>query len=1041
MRIALLQLSDIHFQTHKRFVLSRVSRIVAAACSAAHSWEHMIVLFTGDVANAGLAAEYAIASGFVAELRTAMSLNRPEATIYYFAIPGNHDCDYSTPENATRDLILDSILANLGAVMQPAPLKQLLKAQEHFASFRDSLQSPQEPQNDSERIVQTIDLPFGRQAVRICLLNSAIACRRRMSGDTDQGKLVLPASLLSGDQPTSEVYSIATLHHPLNWLESNNSVEIRHRLSASFDLILTGHQHEEDAASQEWITKDKNLWVSAAALQDSTGSFSGFNLIEVDLDTLQETVTQYKWSASLYLQDKSHVWTKEQNVRQNRRSIPFTPHWLMTLDDPGTGFTHPYKKHLTLQDLYVQPGFDSLLGSVKPTASASTDQMESDFFAALTGSELTILIGEARSGKTTLLRKAVKYLYDSNQGVSPLMLRGSDINKSTLNPSYLWRQIRKEFENQYDNKAFTSFEQLRPSERVLIVDDWQMVELNDSGRSDLLDMLSLSFARILLLTDDSTKLENIEAYTRPYVERDGLAAYRLRPFGHLLRSRLIRKWLLIGREKTMSAEELHNEIHRSEIVLNTVLGRSLLPSYPFFLFSLMQVSQNISTSQHANGSYGYLYESLITMALAEVSKEATEVDVYYTVLGRIAWALRQRGSRACPGGEITKVIEEYGREYKSIIDPALVLKMLLRANILASHDGEYSFKYKYIYYYFLARFLADELKNPATASKARAEMLCLPTLLTREENANIVIFLIYLTRDSDLIEKLLEMARSLFAGVPLFDADKSLEFLAPVVEQVYKDGRPSVGGSPESNRDRERHGMDLSAGAGDEDEEEDDSGPDSEFARAVKLMDILGQVVRNFPGSMPGDRKVEITAEVYSLGLRLASMIMLALEKNELQFRGFLEEAIRSHLKSESREISDEDLSKRVDSLLVVLINVVAFNVMKSITAAVGLKQLRPVYDEVRARFEDTPALRLVDLSLSLDHGASFPKEDILKLHSEFSNKWFAAILLRRFVVYHLRMFHVAPNTAKSIGQRLGIRMTRGDIVAKLASRNPTAGD
>jgi hypothetical protein len=126
-----------------------------------------------------------------------------------------------------------------------------------------------------------------------------------MSGDTDQGKLVLPVNLLFANQPTSDVYSIAALHHPLNWLESNNSVEVRHRLSASFDLILTGHQHEEDAASQEWISKDKNLWVSAAALQDSLGSYSGFNLIEVDLDTLRETVTQYKWSATLYLPDKS----------------------------------------------------------------------------------------------------------------------------------------------------------------------------------------------------------------------------------------------------------------------------------------------------------------------------------------------------------------------------------------------------------------------------------------------------------------------------------------------------------------------------------------------------------------------------------------------------------------------------------------------------------------------------------------------------------------------------------------------------------------
>jgi hypothetical protein len=44
---------------------------------------------------------------------------------------------------------------------------------------------------------------------------------------------------------------------------------------------------------------------------------------------------------------------------------------------------------------------------------------------------------------------------------------------------------------------------------------------------------------------------------------------------------------------------------------------------------------------------------------------------------------------------------------------------------------------------------------------------------------------------------------------------------------------------------------------------------------AFKTIQILGQILRNYYGSMKGDKKLELVKECYSLGLRVASFGMV----------------------------------------------------------------------------------------------------------------------------------------------------------------------
>ncbi len=1009
---------------------ARADKIVSAICTGGHSWDELLVLLTGDIAYSGAAPEYAIATQFIDSLRQALKLRRPDVSPTFFAVPGNHDCDHTGSDTAIRDLVLDGLSRTPTTTLDPSPLKLLLASQQHFVSFRQKLQGSLAPNTDLEQVVQVCDLPIRNRTIRLLMLNTSLACRRRPSGQTDQGHLFLPTTSFPRHSAAIDTYSITMLHHPLNWLESNNGVEVRHFLASSADLVLTGHQHEEDAASSDWLSKDKNLWVSAAALQDSTGSSSGFNLIELDFVGLSETVTQYNWVMDLYVSTNARSWAKEAGFHANRRLVPMELQWLKTLDDPGTGFTHPSKQALRLRDIYVQPFLLPLIGSKASTSNHREVLREDEFIESLIGSDLTLVVGEGRSGKTTLLRTTTRYLYDSDNTVTCLVLKGSTLDHTHLVPTRLWRLISKEFAIQYESSSFARFEQLSPAERVLIIDDWHQVGLNENSRAELIDLLMHSFARVLLLSDDTTKLDTINSYTTRFSKKGTFSAYRLTPFGHYLRSQLIRKWVSFGQERTVGAEELNRLVKHAEATLNVVLGTSLLPAYPFFLLTLLQVSQNVAVGQHANGSYGYLYESLITMSLAEVSKETTEVDVYYTVLARIAWHFHERGIRSCNAAALNRVLQDYSALYLTTVDVSATVNNLIKARIISYNDSEYRFRYKYIYYYFLARYLAGELKASDTAADARATMLGFCDSVTTEESANAIIFLIYLTRDAELIGKLILSANGLFPDVAAFDADEGVGYLSPEVKRVQA-RRLLVEGSPESNQDRERHSLDMAASATqEEDDEVDVSGPNSDFARAIKLMDILGQIVRNFPGSTPGAQKTLITATVYKLGLRLMSVVIDSLQQHNDDFRELLALAVRSRMEDPSK-LSEDELVKRVDRLLIVFLEVVVFGFVKAITSAVGIRQLTPIYDQIREQLPATPALYLIDLSVSLDHGESFPRDKILSLKSKLLDKWFASIILRRLVWHHLRMFHVDRNVARSVSKQLDIEIAERDLLGK----------
>ena len=158
-----------------------------------------------------------------------------------------------------------------------------------------------------------------------------------------------------------------------------------------------------------------------------------------------------------------------------------------------------------------------------------------------------------------------------------------------------------------------------------------------------------------------------------------------------------------------------------------------------------------------------------------------------------------------------------------------------------------------------ARYLRDNVNKPQNARCIRG----LSRRLYHEESANIMIFLCHLSKDERVLGAMLEAARNLFTESKRFDISKQTDFLHRVNEELPK--LVLAEGNPSENRLRmlkekdslqRRKQTERKESRAEIIEEPDaDISELSNINASFKTIQILGQVLRNFTGSLKGEPK------------------------------------------------------------------------------------------------------------------------------------------------------------------------------------------
>ena len=1032
MKIVILQLSDIHITKDTDAILSRAKKIAAAAKSHSTETVAYLVMVTGDVVFSGQDYQYELAKKFLSEIKEHLSEDREELSVKCILVPGNHDCDLINNQDNldVRTALLQQLADDATKLNKENGLiKTCLSVQENFFSFLSAIE-PDLSYPQTPKLFYTVTVPIGETVIKFNCYNTAWLSQI----EEKQGQLVFPVGIASQEQESviTPHLVVSLFHHPYNWLEPSNSLDFRQQIERTSDIILTGHEHTENYYQKKVITGEEVQYTEGAVLQEHGKERSAFNLLLIDLEKKQQKVIQYEWRNSLYNQRHATDWFSfTRNSFLMKQGFFNTPDFAAWLQDPGTAFLHPYKKNLVLRDLFVYPDLLSFSLSRRLEGKSPKKTVKgSQLIEHVLREKCIIIYGSSLAGKTTLAK--VFYGDLRKHDIVPLLLSGSalkDVNEESLR-----KAMRKAFTEQYGQALLEQYQQLDVERRAIIIDDFHLFALNHTAKQQLLDLARKIFAYVIVLAGDVYRLQQLVEK-----EHDDIALtfdhYEIKEFGHSLRGQLIRKWTRLGRELSASPTILVREEDRKEQVVRTALGRNVLPAFPLTILMVLQLWDTDQSVNSGAGSYGYLYEELITSRLKAVSAKASEVDRKYTIISRIAYYFFETEQEEVTNDELRQVINDYFKDYKVEVDLRELLKELGQARMLERSENGYRFTYPYIYYYFVARYIKENLSGRENVRKLTGKVMEMIEGLTYEPYSNILLFLVYLTKDRRFIEKIIEQSKQIYKECAPSDIDKDVEFL----NQLHRQDRPLQLPTSDvaENRDIYREQMDA---IDNEDEDSlrsivspkstklvkysDDLDDFTKMTIALKNIDLLGQILRNFPGSLRADLKLELAEECYLLGLRMLKALLAGTGESLEDFR-----TIYSQLIKERRGIKDDlHLLQATDSILLWLSSGACYAVIKRVSYAVGHEDLKETYKDVMRRRGGMLSVELIDLSLRLDHFPDVPLSQIKQLEKKASKNKFVWELLRDMIANHLYLFHVKEQIRQQLCDKfdISIRNTEG---------------
>jgi hypothetical protein len=601
--LGILHLSDIHFGGGPNPAATRVRQIKAAIQSENHDIDELLIIVSGDVANWGKQTEYSVAVDFISELEKELGAIKGIKLLGTVVIPGNHDLDFDD-EGTVRPVLLATIgdlIPNVTAASDV--VEQILKVQQAFFDFEALI--AKKPHPAAERLFWARDFASSTGKILVRCFNTAWVSRKKEA----QGQIFYPTQVVTDVSDTDAALVVSVFHHPYGWLQPENARSFRRIIETSSDIVFTGHEHDAEAYSRTSGAGATTNYVEGAALQ-AKDIQTGFNLVKVDLVAETYQVRKFEWTKDMYTPGSLGGAIFTRNLALLEHQFANNQKFSTELDDIGTPFSHPVQTQLSLSDLFVYP--DLKITTVVKTTGRETAVMSADVLDFVASKSLLTIAGPPTSGKTSLAKALYKDLQERKKLVPVALLRSDEIRGATA--AQVHAAVERAFEQQYSKRLVDRFNQLDPQSKVVILDDWHRVRFSTKGKALIVDTLQKMFGRVIMLTDDVSMVHQMTDALAAGEMRE-FAYCEIKPFGYRLRGELVTKWEALGREFEIEEMELTHRISEGEYLLDTLVGKGIVPAFPFFIFSALQ-EQDPAGHNAMFGSYGHIYQALLTTRMA-----------------------------------------------------------------------------------------------------------------------------------------------------------------------------------------------------------------------------------------------------------------------------------------------------------------------------------------------------------------------------------------------------------------------------------------
>jgi hypothetical protein len=1019
MKALFIQLSDIHIKSDGNPIFSKKEKLLEAVQNEAKSIDEVFLLITGDTAFSGSVEEFKISTSLFNEFVENLS-KYSEKKINTIILPGNHDCQNLKEENKAREGLIRLIQDNGSEAVDQNVIEVLTGLQSNYFDFAKGLNHNAKAIYENQ-LLNAYRYEIEGKSIVFYIYNTSYQSILH----EQPGKMLFPVSLFD-EQIFKERADliISCFHHPLHWLKPENRREFKFHIENTSDFYFTGHEHQ---ATKSLISDlDDNLvyYIEGDVLQDNNDpNVSGFNIVYFDLNENKFQITNYKWNGNRFKNA-----TQEPKWISYQRGTPKikSPYELKTtfkesLNDIGANLSHPNVAQVKLSDLFIYPRLELLdySSSADKEVSISTEDSES-LINSLKGNIRLLLSGTENIGKTSLLKSTFRNLHA--RGFVPVLIDGHKIRSAAIDD--FRKTVTSHFLNEYESSDKEDIIQLSTAKLVLIIDDFDKVSLNSKYKGKLIANLIGNYENIIISGNELMSLEDI--VTDETVNEDlfsSFHSYEIREFGNLLRSKLINKWITLGATETITDEERIKKLHQAELIIRTVIGKNLVPSYPLFLLTILQAIELGNPVDLTASTFGHYYQFLIQKAFGNSLKSQDEITSYNNYLSELAYYFFRNRVRCIDAKEMQRFDADYRVDFTIKDSLETILRNLVNANILEDFEGCYEFKYLYIYYFFVSKHFAENIEQDDI--KETISALC--KRLHKSEFANILLFLTHHSKDKFLLNEILINAKNLFNNLEACKLENDIPAINRLGEKLPKIVYSSK--TVDEHRDEVNTKKDeIEAGERDEltkelsvipDLNEDISDLDivAKLNLAFKTIEILGQILKNNYGKISNPVIFDLVEETYLMGLRTLNVFFSVIETNTDYLVNQINDIVSEKHITDKRKI--EQVSRRI---LFNICNQISYSFIKKVTDSVGTENLENSYKGVLEK-HNFNSVKLIDFSIKLDHFKSFPNKEMRDLKVSFSKFPLVQQIMKRMVINYLYLFPTSQEQKQRILSFLEIPM------------------
>ena len=625
--------------------------------------------------------------------------------------------------------------------------------------------------------------------------------------------------------------------------------------------------------------------------------------------------------------------------------------------------SHGEKETLLLEDIFVFPKLD-YCNQKEELVKFNSEQFKTD----LLNYGKIMISGENQSGKTTLC-KSLFQIY-RNMGFLPIYMR--DDNKYIGNPH---SKLEKAFEEQYEGGDFSLIDKRRI---VPIVDDFHFAK----SKEKYIEKYAEYPYQILIVDDvfslDLRSNQLIKDYNK----------FIIREFMPLERNELIKKWIQIKEAENITNnpnhlfQSLDEKTESIEQSLGVAFGKGIMPSYPFFILTLLSAYDSQRPLDHDITSQGYCYQALIYLYLRKQGVKNEQIDIYINFLTEFAFWLYKKNVPNINDEELADFMNFYVEQFNLPIKPKVLFNILSNVNICRYDTcNQYGFCYDYLYYFFVAKYLAEHIIEKKELVDNVIDNL------HKNENAYIAIFIAHHTKANYLLEKLLEKANSLFEKYqPATLNHKELSFFDAHEKQIIKAVLPIAGNNVNENRQqllKQKGKIEEFQTENDKTKEEQEN--ENDFLRdlrsSIKTVEVMGMVIKNRSGSLELKQLEKIFEQGINVHLRIVTSFIQLIQndKAEKEIVDFLTERIKIIIQnSEKSTIKTDTIEKLAKQIYWNLNFGVILGFLTKAIHSLGSTNLITIAQKIDNRI-NSPATFIVNQGIKLWYGKNLRIDDIAK--------------------------------------------------------------